>query len=73
MGLFLFTTVSCPVEWVLRVLTMEVKCPGCEADCSPPSSSEVKNTWSCTSSPQYIFMMWCLIKQEIHIYGVALS
>jgi hypothetical protein len=27
------------------------KWPGCEADHSPPSSAEVKNAWSYTSTP----------------------
>jgi hypothetical protein len=30
---------------------------------SPPSRAEVKNVWSYTSSPQYVFTMWCLVKQ----------
>jgi hypothetical protein len=42
-------------------LYMEVKRPGREDDHSPPSSAEVKNTWSYTSTPQYIFMVWCLL------------
>jgi hypothetical protein len=33
-----------------------VKRPGREADHSPPSSAEVKNAWSYTSTPQYVFM-----------------
>jgi hypothetical protein len=32
--------------------------PGGRADPSPPSSAEVKNAWSYTSNPQYIFMAW---------------
>jgi hypothetical protein len=35
-----------------------------EADNSPPSSAEVKNVWSYTSTPQYAFMAWCLVKQR---------
>jgi hypothetical protein len=31
-----------------------------EADHSPPSGTKVKNAWSYTSTPQYIFMAWCL-------------
>jgi hypothetical protein len=34
-----------------------VKWPGREADHSPPSSAEVKNAWSYTSTPQYAFMV----------------
>jgi hypothetical protein len=41
-----------------------VKRPGCEADHSPPSSAEVKNAWSYTSTPQYVFMEWCLVKHR---------
>jgi hypothetical protein len=35
--------------------------PGGEADHSPPSSAEVKNAWSYTSTTQYVFMAWCLV------------
>jgi hypothetical protein len=41
-----------------------VKQLGCEADCSPPSSAEVKNTWICTSTPPYVFMVWYFISQH---------
>jgi hypothetical protein len=33
------------------VLLRGVRRPGCEADDLPPSSTEVKNAWSCTSTP----------------------
>jgi hypothetical protein len=36
----------------------QVKQPGREADHSPPTSAEVKNAWSYTSTPQYTFMAW---------------
>jgi hypothetical protein len=38
------------------------KTAGSEADHSPPSSAEVKNAWIYTSTPQYIFISWRLIK-----------
>jgi hypothetical protein len=38
--------------------------PGSEADHSPPSSAEVKNEWNYTSTPQYVFMVWCLVKHR---------
>jgi hypothetical protein len=38
-----------------------VKQQGCEADHSPPSSAEVRNTWSYTSTP------------PIHLNGMVLS
>jgi len=50
-----------------------VKQPGRETDQLPPSSAEVKNTWSCTSIPLYVFMAWCLIKHRIRLHGVVLS
>jgi len=40
------------------------KWPGCEADHSPPSSTEVKNVSSLHPLPQYIFMAWCLVKHR---------
>jgi hypothetical protein len=40
------------------------KAAGGEADHSPPSSAEVKNAWSYTSTPQYVFMAWCLVKHR---------
>jgi hypothetical protein len=40
-----------------------LKQPGREVDHSPPSS-KVKNTWRYTSTPQYVFMAWCLVKQR---------
>jgi hypothetical protein len=50
-----------PIQWVSRALSLGVKRPGREADHSPPSSAEVKNAWSYTSTPQYVFMVWCLV------------
>jgi hypothetical protein len=41
-----------------------VKRPGREADNSPPSSAEVKNARSYTSTPQYVFVAWCLVKHR---------
>jgi hypothetical protein len=39
-----------------------VKLLGREADHFPPSLAEVKNLWSYTSTPQYDFMEWGLVK-----------
>jgi hypothetical protein len=69
LGIFPFTTMSRlalgptqpPVQCVPGVLSLEENRPGCEADHSPPSSVEVKNAWSYTSTPQYVFMLWCLV------------
>jgi hypothetical protein len=43
-----------PVQWVLDPFYLELKRPGHEAEHLPPSDAEVKNSWSCTSSPTYI-------------------
>jgi hypothetical protein len=59
LGIFLFTTASSPalgptqplIQWVSGVLSLAVKRPGRESDHSPPSSAEVKNSWSYTSVP----------------------
>jgi hypothetical protein len=37
---------------------------GGEADHSPPSSAEVKYAWNYTSTPQYVFIAWCLVKHR---------
>jgi len=38
---------------------------GREVGQSHPSSAEVKNVWSYTSTPPYVLMAWCLVKQGI--------
>jgi hypothetical protein len=53
-----------PVQWVPGVLSQEVKLPVREADHSPPSCAEFKNTWSYTSTLQYVFMAWYLVKHR---------
>jgi hypothetical protein len=70
LGIFFFTTVprkalestQPPIQWVPGALFLGVKRPRYEADHSPPSSAEVKNAWSYTSTPQYVFMARCLVK-----------
>jgi len=37
-----------------------VQRPKREGNHSPPPIAEVKNTWSYTSTPSYVFMAWCL-------------
>jgi len=59
LGIFLYATSSRPtleltqplIQWVPGALSLGVKRPVSEADRSPPSSSEVKNAWSYTSTP----------------------
>jgi hypothetical protein len=72
LGIFLFTTASGtalgptqpPIQWVTGAVSLGVKRPGREADHSPPSSAEIKNAWNYTSTPQYAFMVWCLVKHR---------
>lgn len=45
----------------IKVLTLEVKCPGQEANHSSETSAEVKNAWSYISIPPYVCMAWYLI------------
>jgi len=67
MGFFLFATVSLPalgptqlpIQSVPSAPSPRVKRPGREADHSLPTSAEVKNVWSYTSTSQYVFMVWC--------------
>jgi hypothetical protein len=39
-----------PIQWVPVALSLRVKRQGRETDHSPPSSTEVKNVWSYTST-----------------------
>jgi hypothetical protein len=64
LAIFLLTTASRPVleptqppiQWVPWALSLGVKRLGREADNLPPSSAEVKNAWSYTSTLPYVFM-----------------
>jgi hypothetical protein len=81
MGIFVFAIASRPalrptqppIHWAPVTLSPGINRPGRETDHSPPSSAEIKNVWSCTFTPQYVFTAWCLIKQWIHFHGVVLS
>jgi hypothetical protein len=72
MGIFLFNAASRtvlgptqpPIQWVPGALSLGVKRPRREADHSSPSSAEVKNAWSYTFTPHYVFMAWCLVKHR---------
>jgi hypothetical protein len=72
LGIFLFATVfrmamgptQPPIQWVAGALSLGVKRLRREAGHSPLSSAEVKNAWSYISTPQYVFMAWCLVKHK---------
>jgi hypothetical protein len=42
-----------------------------EADHLPPSSADGRNTWSCTSTPLYVFIAWCLITTAFTTAGIS--
>jgi hypothetical protein len=49
------------------------KWQGHEADHSPPSNAEVKDVWSCISTPLYVFIVWCFVNYaegQLYIYFV---
>jgi len=69
LGIFLFTRTSLgpnPASYPMgnRGSFPGGNAAGREADQSSPSSAEVKNAWSYTSSPHYASMAWCLIKRS---------
>jgi hypothetical protein len=65
LGIFLFTTDSrSAIQLVRGALSLRVKRPGREAEHSHPSSAEIKNAGSYTSTPQYAFMAWCSVKRK---------
>jgi hypothetical protein len=45
-----------PIQCVTGAISPGVMRSGREADHSPPCSAEVKNTWTYTSTPPYVFM-----------------
>jgi hypothetical protein len=53
-----------PIQWVTGALSPGLKWPGRELNHSPPSEAEIKNVWSYTSTSQYVFIEWCLVKHR---------
>jgi hypothetical protein len=80
-GFFLFANVfrpalgssQPPIQWISGALSSGVKRSGHEDDYSPPSSAEVKNAWSYTSTRLYVFMAWYLIKRRTRLHSVVLG
>jgi hypothetical protein len=62
-----------PIQWVPAALSLRVKQPGREAGHSAPSNAEIKNAWSYTSTPQYVFMALCLVKHRDNFFNFTLS
>jgi hypothetical protein len=54
----------------MEALSLEVKWLGHEDDHSPPSSVEVKNVRSYTSTSPHTFIQWYLVKHRKYLCGV---
>jgi hypothetical protein len=71
-GIFLFATAfrpslgstQPPIQCVPGNVSPAVKQPKREADHSLLSSAEVKNAWSYTSTPPYVFTAWCFVSSH---------
>jgi hypothetical protein len=59
-----FYVIQPPIQRLPEAVFPGVKRPGREADHSPPSSAEVKNAWSYTSTLPFVFMAWYLVKNR---------
>jgi len=59
-----------PNQLVMGDFSLGLNWPGCIADHLSLSSTKVKNLWSYTSTPSYIFMVWCLVKYRIRFHGI---
>lgn len=74
-AIFLFVTKSKPavdptqppVQWY-RGYFVRCNAASRRTNHSPPSSVEVKNSWSYTSTSTYVFITWCLIKYKGKLY-----
>jgi hypothetical protein len=53
--------------------SMGVKRAGRESDYLSPSNAEVKNVWSCTYAPPYVFVSWHLVRYGIRLHGVTVK
>jgi len=51
-------------KWVPRTRALGVKRKELEVDHTSPSSAEIENACSYTSTPQYVFIAWCLVKHK---------
>jgi hypothetical protein len=60
----IFKPTQTPIQRLPGALSLGVKQPDRDADHSLPSSVEVKNARSYTSTPLYVFTMWCLVKHR---------
>jgi hypothetical protein len=59
-----------PIQWLPGVLSPGLKWMGHEADHSPPYSVQVKNAWSCASTPQQSSWRGTQLSTRITLYNV---
>jgi hypothetical protein len=52
-----------------KFLSVQIEQPGHEGASSCPSSVDAKNACTCTITPQYSFLAWCLF---IHMHNVII-
>jgi hypothetical protein len=62
-----------PNQQVSGVPSTGAEQPARESDHSAPSSAEVKNAWSYTSTHSYVFMEECLIKHRDFTFYLYLT
>jgi hypothetical protein len=61
-----------PIQCVTGSISLGIKRVGCETDQSSPSSTEVKNAWSYTSTRPYVFMERELVSHRDNFTSFAL-
>jgi hypothetical protein len=62
-----------PIQCVSEELSLGIKRPGRESDHSLQSSAEVKNAWSYTSTPPYVFLVWDFVKHSNNLLSLSLK
>jgi hypothetical protein len=56
-----------PIQCIPGAISMAMKRPGRETDHSPLFHAQIISTLSYSSTPPYVFTMWCLIKHRNNI------
>jgi hypothetical protein len=52
------------MQWVPEAISLGVKWPGVKLTTHLHPVPRSKNAWRYTSTPQYAFMAWCLVKHR---------
>jgi hypothetical protein len=59
---------SVSIHWIWAALSLGVKRPGREVETHLHLLTRSNNAWSYTSTPQYVFVAWCLFKAQGKLY-----